>query len=103
MDGVKYDSGKPRWDLVPWAEMQDVVQVLTFGAHKYGANNWKHVPEAQERYFAAALRHLVAWKSGEVLDPESGLPHLAHAVSSLLFLSNFDERNHGLFNSHNED
>jgi hypothetical protein len=92
MDGVKHDSGKPRWDLVPWAEMQDVVQVLTFGAHKYGANNWKYVPEAQERYFAAALRHLVAWKSGEVLDPESGLPHLAHAVSSLLFLANFEEK-----------
>jgi len=92
MDGVKHDSKKPRWDLVPWAEMQDVVQVLTFGACKYGANNWKHVPEAQERYFAAALRHLVAWKCGEVLDPESGLPHLSHAISSLLFVANFEEK-----------
>jgi len=90
MDGIKFDADKPRWDLVPWDEMEDVARVITFGAKKYGANDWKHVPQAQERYFSAALRHLVAWKCGEVLDPESGLPHLSHAVASLLILDNFE-------------
>ena len=34
----------------------------------------------------ACHRHLQAWWSGERLDKESGLPHLAHAVCCLLFL-----------------
>ena len=89
MAGVKHDSGKARWDLVPWREMEDVVSVLGFGADKYGADNWRHVSGAQERYFAAAMRHLVAWKQGEELDAESGLPHLAHATTCLLFLAHF--------------
>jgi len=103
MAGIKFDADKPRWDLLPWAEMEDVVQVLTFGAKKYGAYNWRSVPQAQERYFSAALRHITAWKSGEIIDPESGLPHLSHAISSLLFLDNFDGEDHGLFNSYAED
>ena len=91
MAGVKNDCGKARWDLVPWREMEEVVHVLGFGADKYGADNWKHVPGARERYFAAAMRHLVAWKQGEELDAESGLPHLAHATTCLLFLSHFNQ------------
>ena len=59
--GVKYDGQKPRWNLVPWAQLETVVQVLTFGAAKYPeADNWKRVPDTRARYFAAVQRHLVA-------------------------------------------
>ncbi len=37
---------------------------------------------------AAAQRHLIAHYSGEDIDPESGLPHLAHASCCLMFLTN---------------
>ena len=90
--GRKDDEGKLRWDLVPWRELEDVVGVLTYGEDKYGAHNWKTVASAQDRYFAAALRHLSDWRRGEKLDPESDLPHLAHAACSLLFLAWFDNR-----------
>lgn len=91
MSGNKYDSEKMRFSLIPLAELQDVNKVLEFGAKKYGADNWKKVDNAQERYFNAAMRHILAWQSGELLDDESGLPHLAHAQCCLMFMAWFDE------------
>jgi hypothetical protein len=88
--GDKYDQGKPRYDLIPDNAEAAIVAVLTFGAAKYGAWNWCTVPDAKPRYFAAARRHLAAWRMGETNDSESGLPHLAHAAVCLMFLAEFD-------------
>jgi len=84
--GKKYDSGKARFDLVPLRAVLKIAEVLTFGAEKYGANNWQNVTPFEGRYFAALLRHLTAWRAGELVDPETGLSHLAHAGCCLLFL-----------------
>jgi len=88
--GKKYDAGKPRWDLLPLEPIKAVVDVLTFGAKKYAPNNWKKVARPRERYYAALQRHLYAWRLGEKKDPESGLPHLAHALCCLVFLAWFE-------------
>ena len=88
--GVKFDGGKTRWDLMPWSEAEEIAKVLTFGADKYSADNWKSVADPEGRYFAAAMRHLVAWEKGERIDPESGFSHLAHAACCLMFLMYFD-------------
>lgn len=90
-EGVKHDGGKARWSLLPMGPLKDVVDVLEYGAAKYDVDNWKRVPEARTRYFDAAMRHLLAWWGGETHDPESGLPHLAHAVCCVLFLLWFTE------------
>lgn len=89
--GVKHDSEKLRLDLLPWDALEPVARVLQFGAKKYDDDNWRKVPDQRRRYFAAALRHLSAWKRGEKIDPESGLPHLAHAACCVLFLIVADE------------
>lgn len=86
-EGVKFDTGKPRWDLLPLSQVEDVVKVLTGGSLKYSDDNWKKIPNIQDRYFAAAMRHLTAQRNGERLDSESGLPHLSHAVCCLLFMA----------------
>lgn len=91
-EGYKADSDKPRWDLLPWGPAEDVVKVLTVGATKYAPENWQKVPDARRRYFAAAMRHLVAWERGEIADQETGLPHLSHATCCLLFAAWFDRR-----------
>lgn len=93
--GRKDDTGKPQWGLLPFEAVSQVVDVLTFGARKYAPGNWRHVPNANERYFDAAMRHLVAWKQGERLDPESGLHHLAHAGCCVLFALALDSKNTG--------
>jgi len=43
MNGVKYDSGKPDYTLLPLDALEQVVEVLTFGAAKYDRDNWKKV------------------------------------------------------------
>ena len=91
MEGMKFDSEKPRWDLLPFESLTDIVLVLTYGAKKYAPENWRKVNDWRDRYFAALLRHLVAWKQGEKIDPESNLPHLAHAGCCLLFLLALDK------------
>lgn len=90
LEGKKHDGGKQRWDLLPWPEVAEVVKVVTFGAEKYAPDNWKSVPSAKDRYFAAAMRHLVAWRAGEREDRESGVNHLAHAACCILFMLYFE-------------
>lgn len=92
--GVKYDSDKPKWSLMPWEPLLEVLEVLQFGAQKYSPDNWKKIDDPKTRYFDAAHRHLYAWwtSQGAEKDPQSGKSHLAHAVASLLFLIWFDNR-----------
>ena len=84
--GVKHDDGKPEWVYLPWAALEQVVRVQDYGAKKYTRENWRQVNDLEHRYLSAALRHIAAHAQGQPLDPESGLPHLAHAITSLLFV-----------------
>ena len=84
--GLKYDIGKLQWDILPIDCVEDVVKILTFGAEKYGANNWQNVENGEDRYYAALMRHLAASRQGEKTDPESGLSHLAHVACNVVFL-----------------
>ena len=85
--GVKYDQGKTQWRLFPWKAAESIAQVLLYGARKYSPDNWIKVMRGDpDRYFDALMRHLVAWRAGEEIDPESGRPHLSHAGACILFL-----------------
>ena len=92
MEGVKFDGAKLRWSLLPLRAVEDVVKVLEFGAQKYAPDNWMKVPNARERYWDAAMRHLIEWKAGDKVDGETGISHLAHAVCCLLFMLWFDKQ-----------
>ena len=83
--GIKYDSVKPRMNLLPPKAIVEVSKVLTFGAEKYDAENWRKLDDLQNRYTAGALRHIFAHMDGEKDDPESNISHLAHALCCLLF------------------
>jgi len=92
--GTKYDGEKLQWSLLPFDVLTDVVAVLMMGAKKYSPDNWKYV-KPSIRYFDAAIRHLIAWKSGEKYDVESGKNHLAHAICCLIFLLWGDQHEEG--------
>lgn len=69
----------------PLVVLDQVVRVLEFGAKKYKVGNWaKGMPWSV--CFASAMSHATKYISGDAVDAESGLPHLAHLMCNLLFL-----------------
>lgn len=85
--GAKDDNCKPRLDLVLGdfaTALWGVGLVGTFGANKYTDRGWIEVENPIERYSSALLRHYLNFKSGEIDDRESGLPHLAHLAWNAL-------------------
>lgn len=87
MSGTKYDQDKPRMDLLDADALEGVAKVLTFGAQKYAAHNWRGGIN-NSRLLAAMLRHIFAIMRGEYIDPESNLPHVDHVGCCWMFLSN---------------
>lgn len=83
---AKADGGKIHPSYVPSAAIRAITEVREYGCQKYhDPDNWKNV-EAQ-RYWEAFLRHtLAAWEDWTAVDPESGLPHLHHAMCNGAFL-----------------
>jgi len=85
---MKFDSEKLRYELIPTSSTKALAEVLTYGARKYKPENWRK--GELDRYVGATMRHFEAWRAGEKLDPESGLPHLAHLLTNVAFLIELD-------------
>lgn len=71
---------KPRWELLPLEDVEDIVRVYTAGAKKYGPDQWQNLPDGIRRYKAALLRHLVEFDKGNEIDEETGCRHLAQCA-----------------------
>lgn len=96
LTGQKFDSGKlPIFRGVYKyfsRALRRIAAVSLMGYEKYGEwGGWAKVPDASERYADALLRHLSAYTTGEKIDPESGLSHLAHAAWNALAILELDE------------
>ena len=91
----KDDKGKPMVSLVESDFILGMAKILTFGANKYGAENWKlgASPEDIRRYKDALLRHVLTYTSGELNDKETGLSHAYHAACNLMFLDYLQTKN----------
>lgn len=89
--GVKFDDAKIMVDLVVPEFVEGLAQIMTFGAKKYGIDNWKKPGVAKRRWLAALYRHTLAYHRGEKYDPESGLHHLLHTSANCMFLYYLDE------------
>ena len=83
-DFKKFDTDKLRWDKFCWLAAECALKIFHFGAKKYDWDNWRKARgEDNQRMLAACLRHLIKHLRGEVLDQESGHPHLWHAYCTL--------------------
>jgi len=90
--GMKFDKDKLRHDLVLPEWVEALADVLTFGAKKYAPGNWAFVEDAEDRYYAAAMRHALDYRKGEKIDPESGKSHLHHWLTNVAFLIYFENK-----------
>ena len=43
--GIKYDGEKPKMNLLPPKAIVEISKVLTFGAEKYDAENWRKLDD----------------------------------------------------------
>jgi hypothetical protein len=91
--GTKYDEDKLQYSLIPSYALEEIARNLTIGLKKYKErDNWKKVPNAEQRYLDALYRHLEAHRKGEIYDADSSspnMPHLAAVAVNAMFLLEF--------------
>ena len=93
--GFRFNAGKLRLSLSsPWAD-EGLAAVLTYGANKYAAHNYRKGLSWSET-LDSLKRHLSAFIKGEDIDPESGLPHIDHIACNAHFLSHFQKLGSGV-------
>lgn len=86
--GARCNAGKAAFELVSLMAFEGCARVFDFGREKYAPWNWaKGMPWSAP--LGCLLRHLSAWQRGEDNDPESGLPHLDHAMANLVMLTTY--------------
>lgn len=82
---VKFDLQKHRPTLLPPHALCNVSHVMTYGANKYGDDNYlKGEGLEPKRLVDAGLRHILEYLTGTHYDKESGFHSLAHATASLM-------------------
>jgi len=76
----EFGKRKPSPQYIPPAAIIEESVVMALGAEKYGPYNWQEPGKAIDAgaYYDAAMRHLMAWFTGEDVDAESGASPLAH-------------------------
>ena len=86
----KQTDGKIRLTLVDFKFIQEIAKVREYGTAKYGSDfSWRDNKPSD--YKDSVLRHVYAYNSGEINDPESGIHHLAHAACNCMFLMALEE------------
>ena len=89
--GLRYDSGKPRYDLIPVVPLDDLAALYEYGAKKYAERNWEK-GMSWGRCFASLMRHAWAFWRGENYDVESGFHHMTHVAWNAMALVEYSKR-----------
>jgi 5'(3')-deoxyribonucleotidase len=98
--GLRFNSGKIRYDLLEPFAIEKLAEVFTKGAKKYAPNNWLlGLPWMST--VASLERHLAKFKQGVDFDEETNLLHIAHVawnamalISYYKYRPEFDNRLH---------
>lgn len=86
--GVKHDLGKSQLNIIDPSFLDEVGMVFAAGAQKYDRGNYR-LGMNWSRVIDASMRHILAFSSGEDLDPETKLLHLAHAGACMSILTDY--------------
>lgn len=92
--GLRYDTGKARYDLIPPEALEELAQHYRRGAEKYEPRNWEK-GMAWGKCFAAMMRHAWAFWRGETNDPETGTHHMISVAWNALAIFTYHTRGVG--------
>jgi len=92
---IRHNQDKPQMDLLSPIAMFGTAQVLTKGLIKYPGSQWKK-GMAWSKVIASLLRHTFKFMAGEDVDQESGLPHVDHMATNIMFLQEYYRRHKAL-------
>lgn len=92
--GMRFNTGKTRFDLIPQSWIRSLAQILTVGAAKYEPRNWEKGLSYSET-LGSLHRHLNSWLSGEKYDKETKCHHLGHVAWNALALMTMELRGIG--------
>lgn len=91
--GVAEDGAvKSSVGLLPPKVLLQCGFVMGFGTKKYYEGKWLAEPTSVHKRTESAMRHLLEHKSGVIIDPESGQPHLCHAIVQLMMAQEYMNR-----------
>lgn len=94
-DGLRFNEGKRRFDLIPPDAMAALADLFTIGARKYAERNWER-GMAYSKVIASLDRHWNDFKAGVDRDPETGCLHITHVVWNAMALLTFKLRGIGI-------
>lgn len=87
-EGLRFNEGKTRHDLVPQFAQEQYAKVLTIGSQKYEERNWE-LGMKWSKVTASLKRHIAAFERGEDYDIETNLLHTAHIMCNAAFLTEY--------------
>lgn len=94
--GLRYDTGKLRYDLEPADAREELIRVYTVGAQKYADRNWEKGMK-WSKCLGPLERHLAKWKMGISRDEEyPQLYHMAMVVWNAMALLTYELRGIGI-------
>jgi len=88
------NAGKVDYTLIPADASEAEALVWMHGQEKYGRGNWEKLwgEDTVNVVLASAFRHMMAIQKGEMVDPESGLPHAAHVRCNMAMLIRYQNQ-----------
>lgn len=87
-EGLRFNKGKRRYDLIPVDALAALADLFTIGANKYAERNWEKGMSYQS-VIASLDRHWNDFKAGIDRDPETGCLHITHVVWNAMALLTF--------------
>lgn len=94
-EGLRYDAGKPRYDLIPPEALDALAELYRVGATiKYAERNWEKGMSWQKCY-RSLLSHANKWQYGEDFDQETGAHHMTAAAWNAIALLVYHTRQIG--------
>lgn len=92
--GLRFNEGKPRYDLIPPEFMDALAAHFEIGSRKYSDRNWER-GMGWCKCFASMMRHAWAWMRGEDIDPETGSHHMISVAWNAMAIYTYAARKIG--------